>query len=131
VISVVSAKGPELRSSPPRRGLAIDRATRDIRLDGRRIRLTYREFELLIYLASRPGRAVSRAELMREVWRIPASSSADISDRTVDTHIRRLRVKLGDYRRTLPTVRGHGYRFDAGPDVHVATSLARRYSDAV
>ena len=49
-------------------GLTIDRFNREVRIDGERVRLTYREFELLCYLAALPGRPVSRAELMREVW---------------------------------------------------------------
>ncbi len=49
-------------------GLTIDRFHHEVRIDGERVRLTYREFELLCYLAARPRRPVSRAELMREVW---------------------------------------------------------------
>ena len=97
--------------------MTIDRVNRDVRIDGHPVRLTYREFELLCYLAALPRRPVSRAELIREVWhdRPPA---ADGSYRTVDTHVRRLRAKLGPYDRVLTTIRGRGYRFDAGPDVH-------------
>jgi DNA-binding response OmpR family regulator len=100
----------------PLDGLTIDRSRRDVRIDGARVRLTYREFELLCHLAARPGQAVSRVELMREVWHDRAHGG-EVSLRTVDTHVRRLRVKLGPYARVLTTVRGRGYRFDPAPGV--------------
>ena len=81
-----------------------------------RFQYTYREFELLCYLAALPRRPVSRAELMREVWHDRAPGG-DVSVRTVDTHVRRLRAKLGPYARVLTTIRGRGYRFDPGPRV--------------
>jgi DNA-binding response OmpR family regulator len=97
-------------------GLTIDRLRREVRIDGERVRLAYREFELLCYLAAQPRRPVSREELMREVWHDRAPGG-DVSLRTVDTHVRRLRVKLGPHARVLTTVRGRGYRFDPGPRV--------------
>ena len=114
-------------SGQHRVGLVIDRAGREILVDGHRAELTYREFELLAYLSSFPRRAVTRAELMREVWgehtgEIPAT----VSLRTVDTHVRRVRAKLGVYARALTTVRGHGYRFDPGRDVVNVVGSARR-----
>ncbi|MGX9791964.1 winged helix-turn-helix domain-containing protein [Mycobacterium sp. MMS18-G62] len=115
--SVVSV-GPQLAAAAVRaEGLTIDVRKRDVRIDGRPLRLTYREFELLCYLASVPRRPVSRAELMREVWHDRAPGS-DVSFRTVDTHVRRLRAKLDAYASVLTTVRGRGYRFDPRPDVH-------------
>jgi len=59
---------------------------------------------------------MSRAELMREVWRDRAPGG-EVSLRTVDTHVRRLRAKLGPYARVLTTVRGRGYRFEPAPGV--------------
>ena len=102
-------------------GLTIDRFHREVRIDGERVRLTYREFELLCYLAARPRRPVSRAELMSEVWHDRAPGG-DVSLRTVDTHVRRLRAKLGPHARVLTTIRGRGYRFDPGPDVRYLTA---------
>lgn len=114
--AVVSA-GPSMKAPAERStGLTIDRFHREVRIDGERVRLTYREFELLCYLAARPRRPVSRAELMREVWHDRALGG-DVSLRTVDTHVRRLRAKLGPHARVLTTIRGRGYRFDPGPDV--------------
>ena len=98
-------------------GLTIDRVNREVRIDGHPVRLAYREFELLCYLAALPRRPVSRAELIREVWH-DRPPRVDGSYRTVDTHVRRLRAKLGPYARVLTTIRGRGYRFDPGPDVH-------------
>jgi DNA-binding response OmpR family regulator len=60
------------------------------------------------------------------VWRNRESGGADISDRTVDTHIRRLRVKLGDHAHVLTTVRGHGYRLDPSPDMRFRADPLRR-----
>jgi DNA-binding response OmpR family regulator len=97
-------------------GLTIDRLRREVRIDGERLRLAYREFELLCYLAAQPRRPVSREELMREVWH-DRPPGGDVSLRTVDTHVRRLRVKLGPHARVLTTIRGRGYRFDPGPRV--------------
>lgn len=111
--------GPLRRSD----GLTIDRVNREVRIDGQRVRLTYREFELLGYLAGMPRRPVSRSELMREVWHDRAPG-VDASYRTVDTHVRRLRAKLGRYARVLTTIRGRGYRFDPSPDVHYLSPRA-------
>lgn len=96
----------------PSAGLTIGR--NDAWIDGVPLRLTRREFELLRHLAERHGHPVSRSELMTQVWRDPAASA-----RTVDTHVRRLRTKLGHYARALRTVRGSGYRWDAAdlPDL--------------
>lgn len=98
-------------------GLSIDRAGREVRVDGQHVRMTYREFELLCHLAARPGTAVTRDELIAEVWR---DWSPGDSRRTVDTHVRRIRAKLGRFAAVLTTIRGRGYRFDPGPEVYVA-----------
>ena len=110
----VVAAGPA--GTLPSAGLTIDRVNREVRLDGDRLRLTHREFELLCYLAGSPRRPVSRAELMREVWQDRAPGG-EVSRRTIDTHVRRLRAKLGRYARVLTTIRGRGYRFDPAPGV--------------
>ena len=71
------------------------------------IHLTHLEFELLAYFARNPARAISRDELLDNVWNEPAH----FGSRTIDVHIRRLRRKLGPDLR-LTTVRGFGYRLD-------------------
>ncbi len=105
------AAGPA-RSAPPAPigGLVIDRTTRQVSADGRLIAMAYKEFELLAYLAQHPRRIVSREELIENVW-----DAGFASMRTIDTHVRRLRVKLGVHALTLTTVRGKGYRFDPQP----------------
>lgn len=114
--AVVSAGVPKTAAAVRAEGLTIDRFNREVRIDGERIRLTYREFELLCFLAASPRRPVSRTELMHEVWHDRAPGG-DVSLRTVDTHVRRLRAKLGPYARVLTTIRGRGYRFDPRADV--------------
>ena len=124
----VRARKARISAGPPlapvavrAEGLTIDRVKREVRVDGRPLRLTYREFELLCYLGGVPRRTVSRAELMREVWHDRAPGN-EVSFRTVDTHVRRLRAKLDGYAGVLTTVRGRGYRFDPRPDVHYVSS---------
>jgi DNA-binding response OmpR family regulator len=97
------------------RGLTIDLADRRVSVDGRPLRLAYREFALFAHLAERPRQTVSRHALLQTVW--GDRPGQDISSRVVDTHIRRLRGKLGEHAHVLTTVRGRGYRFDPGAHV--------------
>jgi DNA-binding response OmpR family regulator len=79
-------------------------------IDGRRVDLTYTEFELLVFLATNPGRVFSREHLLSEVWGLGYYGGP----RTVDVHVRRLRAKLGAGQEGLiETVRNVGYRFAA------------------
>ena len=87
--------------------LVIDLAAHVVRLNGREVGLTATEFKLLYRLARRPGRAFSRDQLLSDVW----GYSGDLETRTVDTHMKRLRAKLGEAGAWIETVRGHGYRF--------------------
>jgi DNA-binding response OmpR family regulator len=92
-------------------GLHIDVDRREAALDGRALELTRREFDLLAYLAARPGRVVSRRELLAEVWH-----QAYGDDQTIDVHLSWLRRKLGETAaspRYLHTVRGVGVRLAA------------------
>jgi two-component system, OmpR family, response regulator ResD len=92
--------------------LRIEPATRRVFLDGEELSLTQREFDLLAYLAARPGRVFSRDQLMEAVWEYPFFTDTS----TVTVHIRRLRAKLGDDSaepRFIETVWGVGYRFKA------------------
>ena len=86
--------------------LRIDLAKRLVELDGRRIDLTYVEFELLRTLAAKPGRVFTRQALLQSLW----GDSAYREPRTIDVHVRHLREKLGDPE-LIQTVRGVGYRF--------------------
>ena len=87
--------------------LALSTDTYQVTVDNRPLDLTYKEFELLRFLASRPGRVFTRAALLREVWGYDFYGGT----RTVDVHIRRLRAKLGpEHEHLIETVRGVGYR---------------------
>jgi DNA-binding response OmpR family regulator len=97
---------PDLRITAG--SLVIDEATYSVRLRGGALDLTYKEFELLKYLAQHPGRVFTRAQLLQEVWGYDYFGGT----RTVDVHVRRLRAKLGtDYEVLIGTVRNVGYRF--------------------
>ncbi|HEX6256097.1 MAG TPA: response regulator transcription factor [Euzebyales bacterium] len=98
------------RSSRARIGdLSIDEETYVVRLRGKPLDLTFREFELLKYLANNPGRVFTRSQLLQEVWGYDYFGGT----RTVDVHIRRLRAKLGtEYEQLIGTVRGVGYKLD-------------------
>ncbi len=87
----------------------VDKGTFEVRLDGERLDLTTTEFKLLTLLIDRRGRTQSRETLLYDVWGYRNA----IDTRTVDTHMRRLREKLGDHAERLETVRGEGYRFSA------------------
>ena len=91
-------------------GLAVDPLRRQAELDGVRLDLTRREFDLLAFLAAHPGRAFSREELMDHVWQHPFYSDTA----TVTVHVRRLRAKIErdpERPRFIETVWGVGYRF--------------------
>jgi DNA-binding response OmpR family regulator len=88
--------------------VVVDDATYTAKLGGRHLDLTFKEFELLKFLAQHPGRVFSRQQLLQEVWGYDYFGGT----RTVDVHVRRLRAKLGPENETLiGTVRNVGYRF--------------------
>src|SRR5439155_1164520 len=90
----------------------IDPDTYAAKLKGRPLDLTYKEFELLKFLAQHPGRVFTRDQLLREVWGYDYFGGT----RTVDVHVRRLRAKLGsEYESMIGTVRQVGYKFVAPP----------------
>jgi DNA-binding response OmpR family regulator len=86
--------------------LEVDMLAREVTWKGRRLTLTPREFDLLAFFAHRPGRVMSREELLRKVWGYDYMGET----RTVDVHVRRLRVKLGEKHRLIETVTGAGYK---------------------
>ena len=99
---------PELATPIAAGELVIDESTYSARLSGRLLDLTYKEFELLKYLAQHPGRVFTRSQLLQEVWGYDYFGGT----RTVDVHVRRLRAKLGTENEALiGTVRNVGYRF--------------------
>jgi DNA-binding response OmpR family regulator len=93
--------------------LSIDPDTYAAKLKGRPLDLTYKEFELLKFLAQHPGRVFTRDQLLREVWGYDYFGGT----RTVDVHVRRLRAKLGsEYESMIGTVRQVGYKFVVPPN---------------
>jgi DNA-binding response OmpR family regulator len=88
--------------------VVVDETTYTAKLGSRTLDLTYKEFELLKYLAQHPGRVFSRQQLLQEVWGYDYFGGT----RTVDVHVRRLRAKLGpEHEVLIGTVRNVGYRF--------------------
>lgn len=88
-------------------GIVIDEGNFTARVHQRTLDLTYKEFELLHYLAGHPGRVFTREQLLSEVWGTDYFGGT----RTVDVHVRRLRAKLGEHESLISTVRGVGYGF--------------------
>jgi DNA-binding response OmpR family regulator len=92
--------------------VTVDDATYTAKVGGRTLDLTFKEFELLKYLAQHPGRVFTREQLLQEVWGYDYFGGT----RTVDVHVRRLRAKLGaDHESLIGTVRNVGYRFVLPP----------------
>jgi len=87
--------------------LHLDAARHRCFVEGKEVDLTAKEFELLAHLMSRPGRALTRDQLLDAVW----GSEISVTTRTIDTHLKRLREKLGSAGDLIETVRGIGYRF--------------------
>ncbi len=89
-------------------GLVIDFAGRNVYVDGEKVSLTPKEYDLLYYFVKNVGIALSRERLLREVW----SYDYFGDDRTVDTHIKMLRSSIKEYRKYIITLRGVGYKFE-------------------
>ena len=85
----------------------IDQGAHRAYVEGEELSLTATEYRLLVWLATHSGQLCSRGELLKEVWELPP----DLNTRTVDTHVKRLRQKLGAAASYVETVRGAGYRF--------------------
>ena len=90
-------------------GLEINIPSRDVIVDGKRISMTPKEYDLLFFLVKNKNLALTREKLLEEVWGFDFYGD----DRTVDTHIKMLRNSLGEYRKFIVTLRGMGYKFEA------------------
>ena len=90
-------------------GLVLNSDEHTVTIDGERIILTYKEYELLHLFLSQPGIAFTREQLLSSVWNTEYAGET----RTVDMHIRTLRQKLGTYGHLIETVRNVGYRLEA------------------
>lgn len=100
-------------------GVTIDEQSYSAKLRGRPLDLTYKEFQLLHFLATHPSRVFTREQLLSEVWGYDYFGGT----RTVDVHVRRLRAKLGDQEQIIGTVRNVGYRFNVYDDETVPAAL--------
>ncbi len=107
--------------------LIVDEDSYTVKLRGAPLDLTFKEFELLKFLAAHPGRVFTRAQLLQEVWGYDYFGGT----RTVDVHVRRLRAKLGvEYEMLIGTVRNVGYRFIAAGEGEDAAPAAPKPSNA-
>jgi DNA-binding response OmpR family regulator len=97
-------------------GIVIDEASYSARVNGKPLDLTFKEFALLKFLTTNPGRVFTRDQLLSEVWCYDYFGGT----RTVDVHIRRLRAKLGDLESMIGTVHNVGYRFMVEPEAEYA-----------
>ena len=89
-------------------GLEINFTAREVKIDGKKVSMTPKEYDLLFYLVKNMNIALSREKLLEDVWGFDFYGD----DRTVDTHIKMLRNSLGKYRNLIVTLRGMGYKFD-------------------
>ena len=101
-------KAPETEDVIRYKGLEINFAAREVTIDGKKVQMTPKEYDILFYLARNMNIAMSREKLLEEVWGFDFYGD----DRTVDTHIKMLRNSLGPYRDLIVTLRGMGYKFD-------------------
>lgn len=109
-----AAPAPETPTAPTHpvyefKGLVVDTAGRTVEVDGNRVDLTPKEYDLLCYLIEHKNIALSREQLLGDIWGYDFYGD----DRTIDTHIKNLRNHLGDYREYIVTLRGVGYKFEA------------------
>jgi len=101
--------------------LVVDPVSYQVRLRGRPLDLTYKEFELLRFLAARPGRVSTRSQLLQEVWGYDFFGGT----RTVDVHVRRLRAKLGpEHESMIATIRGVGFKLVAAEQARAERGAA-------
>ena len=108
VAAVLKRVNPGKGSAIVSDGLEIDIPGRNVYVDGEKVNMTPKEYELLFYLAKNKGIAISREQLLSNVWGYDFYGA----DRTVDTHVKMLRSSLGKYRDKIVTLRGLGYKIE-------------------
>lgn len=89
------------------RGLSIDRELKQVSVDGQRVKMPRKEYEILLLLLTNPGRVFSREQILKQVW----GDGVLVVDRTVDVNVTRIRQKLGPYGENIVTRSGYGYAF--------------------
>ena len=91
-------------------GIVVDKVAHQVTIDGKPVDLSYKEFELLSYFIDNQGIALSREKILNNVWNYDYFGDA----RTIDTHVKKLRSKLGDKGEYIKTIWGMGYKFEVG-----------------
>jgi DNA-binding response OmpR family regulator len=89
-------------------GIVLDKSAHSVMIDGRQIDLSYKEFELLAYFLENRGIALSREKILNNVWNYDYFGDA----RTIDTHVKKLRSKMGEKGDLIKTIWGMGYKFE-------------------
>lgn len=89
-------------------GISVDKTAHMVTVDGREVELSYKEFQLLVYFMENKGIALSREKILNHVWNYDYFGDA----RTIDTHVKKLRAKIGDKGEYIKTIWGMGYKFE-------------------
>jgi DNA-binding response OmpR family regulator len=108
VLSRIDASDKTAQNIEKFEGLEVNFAARTITVDGKRIELTPKEYDLLFYMIQNKNIALSRDRLLSDIWGYDFFGD----DRTIDTHVKNLRNSLGPYRKFIVTLRGVGYKFE-------------------
>jgi DNA-binding response OmpR family regulator len=128
VISRLKGNDESVNPEIERGDLVIDESAYSVKIKGQLIDLTFKEFELLKFLAQHPGRVFSRQQLLQEVWGFDYFGGT----RTVDVHVRRLRAKLGpEYENFISTLRNVGYKFISSRDLKDSTPVDEEVNNRI
>jgi len=128
VIARLNGVEEQVNPEIERGDLVIDESAYSVKIKGQLIDLTFKEFELLKFLAQHPGRVFSRQQLLQEVWGFDYFGGT----RTVDVHVRRLRAKLGpEYENFIATLRNVGYKFVANREISQSDDLAEEVENRI
>jgi DNA-binding response OmpR family regulator len=128
VIARLNGVSEEVNPEIERGDLVIDESAYSVKIKGQLIDLTFKEFELLKFLAQHPGRVFSRQQLLQEVWGFDYFGGT----RTVDVHVRRLRAKLGpEHENFIGTLRNVGYKFESTKEKSQADEIAEEVENRI
>ena len=94
-------------------GICINQSAHEVKIDGKQIELSFKEFELLTYFVTNQGVALSRERILNNVWNYDYFGDA----RTIDTHVKKLRSKLGEKGEYIKTIWGMGYKFEVSQEI--------------
>lgn len=109
VDAILRRSGVHSESSLEVGGIVIDQAAHSVKIDGKELDLSFKEFELLLFFIENKGIALSREKILNNVWNYDYFGDA----RTIDTHVKKLRAKMGEKGEYIKTVWGMGYKFEA------------------